>query len=466
MAKQRDELVLEIESAAFEGAGVARLDKQVVFVPYTVPGDKVRAVVTRKKKKHLEASLLEVLRPSADRIDPKCKYFGTCGGCSWQCMSYKAQLQSKRSQVKELFERIGGIDSIGVEPVAPCQEPFFYRNKMEFSFGSNRWLTQDEIASGRKLRKGFALGLHIPKRFDKILDLDICYLQSDPSAAVVNRIREIGLQEGWTCHNVRSNSGYLRNLVLRIARGTGEVMINLVTSVHEPERIELLKRSLLNEFPDITTIVNSINEGQSPVASGEVELVVHGKGTICEKLGSLTFEVTPTSFFQPNTLQAEHLVSTVGTFLDLNPDQTLYDLYCGLGTFGLSLARQVRQVVGVETHETSVRMARKNCRLNGIDNCIFEVGDAVEALSSDFRGKFGNPDRVVLDPPRPGLHPRLCEALLAAQPEKIVYTSCNPATQARDLKLLNEGYAIDRVQPIDMFPQTYHIEVVAALSRR
>jgi len=466
MVKKRDEVVLEIESAAFEGAGVARLDNQVVFVPHTVPGDIVRAVVTRKKKRHLEASLLEVLSPSPERIEPKCKYFGTCGGCSWQCMHYETQLDCKRNQVQELLERIGGVGSVEVEPTLPSEAPFYYRNKMEFSFGSNRWLTKEEIDTGDRLKKGFALGLHIPKRFDKILDLDVCYLQPDPSVAIVNRVREIALQEGWTCHNVRSNSGYLKNLVLRIGQGTGELMINLVTSTHEPERMTLLADILVTEFPTICTIINSINSARSPVALGEIEHVVHGNGTIREKMGPLFFEITPTVFFQPNTLQAERLVSTVKSFLDLSSEESVYDLFCGLGTIGLSLADQAGQVIGVENHAASVEMARKNCQVNGIENCVFEVGDASEAFSSEFRAKFGRMDRVVLDPPRPGLHPKVCEALLIVKPEKIVYTSCNPATQARDLKLLSEGYSVDRVQPIDMFPQTYHIEVVAALSRR
>jgi 23S rRNA (uracil1939-C5)-methyltransferase len=466
MVKKRDEIVVEIESAAFEGAGVARLDNQVVFIPYGVPGDRVRAVVTRKKKRHLEAAIQEVVRPSPDRIEPRCKHFGICGGCSWQCMRYDAQLEFKRKQVQELLERIGGLSSVTVEPTVPCPEPFYYRNKMEFSFGVNRWLTREEIDSGKPLTKGFALGLHIPKRFDKILDLDVCYLQADPSVAIMNRVREIALEEGWTCHNSRSNSGYLRHLVLRIGQGSGDLMVNLVTTSHEPERIALFTKALLSEFPVISTVVNSVNSSRSPIASGEMEHVSFGDGTIREEIGSLVFEIAPTSFFQPNTAQAERLVSTISRFLDSSHGQTVYDLFCGLGTIGLSLSDQVGKVVGIENNETSVEMARKNCQINGIDNCIFQVGDAAEALASDFMRSFGKPDRLVLDPPRPGLHPKLCEAILRAKPERIVYTSCNPATQARDLKLLSGAYEIERVQPIDMFPQTYHIEAVAALQLR
>lgn len=466
MIKKRDELVLEIESAAFGGAGVARCDNQVVFVPYTVPGDTVRAVVTRKKKKHLEAALEEVVTPSADRVEPRCPYFGVCGGCSWQSMSYQQQLDSKYKQVTDLLKRIGELESVRIESILPSPEPFHYRNKMEFSFGANRWLRREEIESGHPLEKGFALGLHVPRRFDKILDLDVCYLQPAPSSAIVNRVREIALEEGWTCYNTRSHSGFLRNLVLRMGFGSGDLMVNLVTSQYLPDRIRLLTEVLVKEFPSISTLVNSINDGRSPSAVGQIEHVCFGGGTITERIGSLDFEIAPSSFFQPNTLQAERLISVIREFLNSSADQTVYDLFCGLGTIGLSIADQARRVVGIESNEKSVELARKNCLLNHLENCLFQVGDAAEALSPEFISRFGRPDRLILDPPRPGLQPKLCEAILQVRPERIVYTSCNPATQARDLKALSEAYEIERVQPVDMFPQTYHIESVAALCRK
>jgi 23S rRNA (uracil1939-C5)-methyltransferase len=466
MLKKRDEVVLEIESAAFEGRGVARIENQVVFVPYSVPGDRIRAVVTRKKRKYLEAVIEEVIRPSSYRVEPRCKYFGICGGCSWQCLQYEKQLEYKREQIEELLKRIGGVGSVPVEPVLLSAEPFQYRNKMEFSFGTNRWLTKEEIESGRPLDKGFALGLHIPKRFDKILDLDECHLQVEPSMAIVNRVREVALEAGWTCYNSRSNSGYLRNLVIRISYRSNAVMINLVTSQHHPERMELLTQRLVKEFPSISTLVNSINSGRSPLASGEIEHIYHGQGTIRESIGDLQFEIAPTSFFQPNTAQAEKMLSVIAEFLKPSLSHTVYDLFCGLGTIGLSVAHHVGRVVGIENNVRSVQMARENGRINGVKNCDFQAGDALEALSSEFVSRFGQPDRVILDPPRPGLHAKLCEAILNIRPERIVYTSCNPATQARDLKMLSEAYEVERIQPVDMFPQTYHIEVVAALRRK
>ncbi|MGW8182265.1 MAG: 23S rRNA (uracil(1939)-C(5))-methyltransferase RlmD, partial [bacterium] len=329
-----------------------------------------------------------------------------------------------------------------------------------------RWLTKEEIASGKELSKGFALGLHIPKRFDKILDLDVCYLQSDLSVAILNRVRKIALEQKWTFYNSRSHSGYLKNLVFRTGHRSGDLMIILVTDAYDPGRLELFTDTLVREFPVITTVVNSINSGRSPVASGDVEHVSFGDGAIREQLGPLLFEISPTSFFQPNTLQAEQLISTVVEFLNPSQGQTVYDLFCGLGTFGLSVSHRLETVVGVENNETSVQMARKNCQLNDIENCIFQTGDAIEALSSEFMVRFGRPDCLILDPPRPGLHPKLCEAILRAKPERVVYTSCNPATQARDLQLLSEAYQVEQVQPIDMFPQTYHIEAVAALQLR
>jgi len=466
MARKRDEITVEIESSAFKGVGVARLDNQVVFVPFTVPGDRVRAVVTRKKRNYLEASLEQVLLPSPDRIEPRCAHFGTCGGCSWQCMAYQKQLEYKRIQIQELLERIGGMRSIPVEPTLASSNPFFYRNKMEFSFGCSRWLTREEIESGRELNKSFALGLHIPRRFDKILDLDECYLQADPSIAILNRVREIALEEGWTCYDSRRHTGYLRNLILRIGSNSSDLMVNVVTAAYHPERTALLTESLTSQFPAITTIVNSVNSGRSPVVSGDREYVSFGTGMIQERIGNLVFEIAPTSFFQPNTAQAAQLLSTISEFLQSTRQQTVYDLFCGLGTIGLFLSHRAGKVVGIEDSERSVQLARKNSEINGIDNCVFQVADAADAFTSDFIQRFGNPDRLVLDPPRPGLHPKLCKRILRVRPERIVYTSCNPATQARDLRLLSDAYEIERIQPIDMFPQTYHIEAVAALRLR
>jgi 23S rRNA (uracil1939-C5)-methyltransferase len=466
MVSKGDETVLEVESAAYRGAAVARAERAVVFVPFAVPGDRIRATIIKAKRKYLEAVVDEILRPSPDRVEPRCKYFGTCGGCSWQNIRYERQLDLKRDQVATLLERIGGIKSVRLMSTLPSPSPYYYRNKMEFSFGSNRWLTREEIASGQKLEKHFALGLHIPKRYDKLLDLDVCYLQSSLSVAIVNCVRQLALEQGWTCYNTHENSGYLRNLVIRTGIRTGDMMLKLVTSTHEPEKIEFLTAHLLSEFPQISTFINSINPGRSPIAAGDQEYVCHGDGTIREQIGDLTFVIGPTCFFQPNTLQAERIFGIISSFAKLQKGDTLYDLFCGLGAIGIFLSHQVRKVVGVESHEASVNLARMNAKINGIENCSFHVGDASFALTTDFMSKMGYPDVLILDPPRNGLHPALSQAILRIRPQRIVYLSCNPATQARDLRLLASVYQVEVVQPVDMFPQTYHIEVVASLRAR
>ncbi len=462
MVARGDQLELEIDSAAYEGTTVARIDGLVVFVPYGVPGDRVRATITRKRRKYVEASIDEVVSASPHRVEPECRHFGLCGGCTLQNVEYEQQLKIKQELVKELLERIGGVQTPEVRPTIPSPQRYHYRNKMEFSFGTNRWLTREEIDSGEELQKGFALGLHIPKRFDKILDLEECHLQGPPSAEIVNRVREYVVEKGWPAYNSRSHEGYLRNLAIRMGSHTGEIMVNLITASDEPDRVNGLNTMLLEAFPSISTIVNSVNSTRSPVAV-EKEIVCHGSGQIRERIQDLEFRISPTSFFQPNAYQAGNLFSEILRMAEPMKDSLIYDLYCGLGAISLFLARTCREVLGVENHQESVRMAANNAQLNGIENCRFVAADVVEALTPEFVRQNGKPDALVLDPPRAGLHPAVAKGLMRMKPKRIVYTSCNPATQARDLKILAEEYEILAVQPVDMFPQTYHIESVVAL---
>lgn len=465
MIARGDIVELDLESAAYEGSTVGRADNLVVFVPYGVPGDRVRALVRRKRRKYAEAVIEEVLEPSQSRVAPRCAHFGTCGGCNWQNVDYERQLAFKRQQVVDLLERVGGISDPPVESTLAAPEPFGYRNKMEFTFGARRWVSREEIESGRKLSRDFALGMHIPKRFDRILDLTECYLQADPSREIVNRVRRLALEHQWSAYNTRAHSGFLRNLVLRTGSNTGQWMVNLVTSRSEPERMELFSEALLGEFAGLTTLINSVNAGRSPVAAGE-PVVLHGPGHISERLGSLEFQIGPTSFFQPNTRQAERLFEIIRDCAELRSRQTVYDLYCGLGAISLFVAPGVAHVVGIEAHPDSVRDARANASANGIDNCRFVTGDVRDALSSELITREGMPDVVIADPPRAGMHGDLCRRLIELRPRRIVYTSCNPATQARDLALLAGSYELERVRPVDMFPQTYHIEAVASLRLR
>ena len=456
---------LEIESAAYRGSAVARFKEMVVFVRGAVPGDRVRARITAKKRNYSEAAVERVIRPSKHRVEPQCRYFGVCGGCSWQNTDYSQQLDFKRQQVEEIFKHLAGIRASQIRSTLPAPQPYYYRNKMEFSFGANRWLMQEEIESGKEVWKGFALGLHVPKRWDKILDLEVCYLQSSESAEIVNEVRRISLQKGWSAYDSRKHKGYLRNLVVRTAHYTRQIMLNLVTSRSEPSRLQSLTGSLLTRFPEITTLVNSINPTRSPVASGTEEMVYHGPGTITEQIGKYVFEIAPDTFFQPNTIQAERLYGMVKDLAQLRGDEVLYDLYSGVGTVSLLLSEHVKRVIGIENHKATVRQAEKNASLNGVTNCTFPRLDVLQSLSEPFVRENGQPDVVITDPPRIGMHEDVCLALMQLAPQRIVYISCNPATQARDLRLLCRKYEIDQVQPVDMFPQTYHIENVVFLRR-
>ncbi len=463
----RDDLIeLEIESTAYEGKSVGRIDGLVVFVPYALPGDRVAARVVKRRRRYAEARIEEVLRPSADRVEPRCVYFGTCGGCRLQNVAYDRQIEAKREQVADLLERIGRFKDPPVAATLPSPSPFFYRNKMEFSFGNRRWLTTEEIAEEGRVDRDFALGLNIPGRFDRILDLHECHLQSEWTPRLVNRVRKLALEEGWEAYDTIENRGFLRNLIVRTTRHTGQTMVVLVTTSSDPNRVEILTRCLQEEFPEVTTLINSVNSTRSPVSSGEQDLVVFGPGYIEEMMGDLRLRITPSVFFQPNSLQAERLFGVVAELSRATADDLLFDLYCGLGSIGLLLASRVRRVVGVESYPEAVRLASLNAAQNSVRNAVFHCGDALMALKPDFQRRHGRPDVVILDPPRVGLHPDVTQALIRTKPSRIVYTSCNPATLARDLQLLSEHYELEAVQPVDMFPQTYHIEAVAALGRK
>ncbi len=464
--KRGDITELEISSPAFEGSAVGRIDNLVVFVPYAVPGDRVKVRITRKKRKFAEAVIEEILSPSEDRTEPKCRHFGACGGCTLQNARYEKQLEYKQLQVQALMERIGGFRDITVKPVMPSQLNFEYRNKMEFTFGASRWITSEEIASGEKISRDFALGLHIPKRFDRILDLTECHLQAPSSTQILDICRKTAKEEGWKPYNVIDHSGYLRNLIIRRGINTGDLMVNLVTTSNDPERTNFLGQRLLNEVPEISTILNTINSGPNPTTIDE-QIVLHGSGMLSDRIGHALYSISPYSFFQPNTRQAEVLFSTIRDAAKVKESDTVYDLYCGLGAISIFVAGQGGKIIGVESHDRSVELARENAAANGAANCGFFSMDVLDSLEDVFLNENGKPDIIILDPPRAGLHPKVVSKLMdAAAPRRIVYTSCNPATQARDLKLLSEKYDLIEVQPVDMFPQTWHIESVATLHKR
>lgn len=462
------EIEIKIEKTVFEGKSIARINGFVIFVKNAVPGDIVKAKITKVKKSYAEAETIEVIQASNLRVEPRCKFFGVCGGCKWQNLNYNSQIEFKRDHVIESFERIGGFKGIDkiVLPTLPSDEIFYYRNKIEFSFSEQKWLSNVEMESG--IEKKFALGFHLPDRFDKVLDIDECFLQSELSNQILNFTRDYFKSKGVSIYSTEKNSGYLRFLVIREGKNTGDVMVNLVTFEDNPELMRKFTDALLSEFPRITTVVNNINTRKAQIASGEYERVYHGDGTIRERLADFVFQISPNSFFQTNTKQAEKLYKKIVEFAQLKPDYVVYDFYSGTGTISIFISSFVKNVVGLELVESAVENAWVNAEINGIKNCKFIAGDLREQLYTDrgWMKETPKPDVIIIDPPRSGMHPDVVKAVARIQPKRIIYVSCNPTTQARDIKLLfeyNPNYEIEAIQPIDMFPHTYHIENIAVL---
>ncbi len=464
------EIEIKIEKTVFEGKSIARVNGFVIFVRNVVPGDVVRVKIMKLKKSYAEAEPVEIIQKSNLRVEPRCKFFGVCGGCKWQNLEYNAQLEFKRDHVIESFERIGGFKGIDkiVLKTLPSDEIFFYRNKIEFSFSDQRWILDDEIKSSAKIDKNFALGFHLPDRFDKVLDIDECFLQSELSNQILNFTRDYFKSKNIPIYSTERNEGYLRFLTIREGKNTGDVMVNLVTFEDNAEIMSEFTNSLLSKFPSITTIVNNINTRKAQIAVGEYERVYHGDGTITEKLGDYIFQISSNSFFQTNTRQAEKLYKKIVEFANFKSDDVVYDFYSGTGTISIFISSFVRNVVGLELVESAVEDAWRNAELNRIKNCRFIAGDLREKLYTDksWMREFPKPNVIIIDPPRSGMHPDVVKAVARIKPERIVYVSCNPTTQARDIKLLIEyepNYAIELIQPVDMFPHTYHIENIALL---
>ncbi len=459
-------LTLDIEKFADKGKSLTRLDGYVVFVPGAVPGDRIKARVYRKRKKFAEAALIEVLAPSPLRTEPTCSYFGTCGGCKWQHVDYQAQLDAKTQSVRESFEHAGGRSDVTVHPALGAEDRYYYRNKMEFSFSAGRWLTPDEISSGKDFNTSFALGLHVPGNFAKVLDLHECHLQSAWSASFVNAVRTFCLENEWSAWHPRKHTGYLRHLVIRQAANTEEIMVNLVTSHHDADRMAAMSTWIQETAPQVTTFINTINSGVAQTAFGEAMHTVFGPGLIHDRIGDHTFEIAPNAFFQTNTRQAETLYRVAAEYAALTPDDLVYDLYCGAGTISLYVAPKVKQVIGVELVEEAVQNARRNAAANGISNVTFETGDMMTLFNEEFIARNGKPDVLIVDPPRAGLHPKVVRQIGELAPERFIYVSCNPHSQAKDLSYLTDTFKVVQVQPVDLFPHTHHIESVAQLRLR
>lgn len=463
IVKRGVELDLLIDRIADGGCGVGTADEKAVFVAHAVPGDRIRARILGRRKRRLMGEILEVLEPSPLRVEPRCKYFGSCGGCRRQNLLYTAQLDAKRQQVEDSFAEHGLLRDARVLPVLGSEKIFYYRNKMEFSFGARRWLTDKEVKTGEEYDRTFALGMHVPGHFDRLLDLSECHLQSELSSELVNGVRAFCRDQEWSPWSVRRQVGFLRHLVIRQPAHSEELMLNLVTQRYEPERMAALAAFLKERFSAVTTLVNTINPGVAQVATGDQVEVVFGTGLVHDRIGPYVFEIGPHSFFQTNTRQAERLYQVVAEYAAPSRDELLFDLYSGLGSIALFLSASVGRVIGFELEEEVVVAARRNAAQNGVGNAEFVAGDLARILDQDPIKRHGQPDVLVLDPPRAGIHPRALERILELGAGRIVYVSCNPASQARDLKKLANAYRIEAIQPVDLFPHTDHVENVVLL---
>ena len=472
MARKKKELPLlekvTITDVAAEGKAVAKVNELVIFVPYVVPGDVVDLQVKRKKNHYAEAVAVKFHEKSPLRTEPFCSHFGVCGGCKWQCLSYEEQLKYKQKQVFDNLTRIGKVELPEFRPILGSEKTRFYRNKLEFTFSNKRWLTEEEVKQDVKYDQMNAVGFHIPGAFDKVLAIDKCWLQDDISNQIRNAVRDYAYAHNFPFFDLRTQEGLLRNIMIRTS-STGELMVVLQCKVTDGEgrrKMEEILQFMADSFPQITSLMYVINNKcNDTIGDLDVE-VFKGNDHIFEEMEGLRFKVGPKSFYQTNSEQAYNLYKVAREFAGLTGNELVYDLYTGTGTIANFVARQARKVVGIEYVPEAIEDAKVNSDLNGIDNTLFYAGDMKDILTNDFIAEHGRPDVIITDPPRAGMHNDVIDVILAAEPKRIVYVSCNPATQARDLQLLDGKYKVTAVQPVDMFPHTHHVENVVQLERR
>jgi 23S rRNA (uracil1939-C5)-methyltransferase len=454
-----------ISDIGAEGKAIARIDNMVVFVPLVAPGDIVDLEITKKRSRYMEGRVTHFHAFSESRTSPVCKHFGICGGCRWQHIPYHDQLIYKQNQVRDALLRIGKLDIPMINPILGSKHPYFYRNKLEFAFSSRRWLTNEEISSGIKPGTLNGLGFHVPGQFDKVVNIDECWLQPEPSNAIRNELRCFAEKNGFDFFNPRDHGGFLRNLLIRTSN-KGEVMVILSLYHDDKEKRGMLLEHLIRKFPQVCSWLYTINsKGNDTLYDQEIH-IFSGKDFITEELDGLAFRIGPKSFFQTNTNQAIELLNIIREFSDLNGSEVVYDLYTGTGTIANYMARSARMVIGIESVKEAIADAKKNAEMNHIKNTSFLTGDIKDVLTNDFIDNHGTPDLIITDPPRSGMHRKVIESIHTIASSKIIYVSCNPATQARDLELLSPAYKITRIQPVDMFPQTHHVENVILLERK
>ena len=467
---------LSVTDYAAEGKALAKIDGKVIFISGAVPGDVADIILTKNKKDWAEGRVLEIKEYSTSRVKPFCDHFGVCGGCKWQMLPYEKQLQYKQQEAEQNLIRIGKVTNAVFLPITGANDTVHYRNKLEFTFSNKRYLLPGEIqdlteveldATEKKvslpLGSEGALGFHAPRIFDKIIDIQECFLMDDVNNRIRNTIRDFAKEHGFSFYDIRQHTGWLRNIIVRYCN-TGELMINICLNHDEEKDRILLFDHLLKEVPSITTLLFTINPKWNDSIYDLTPQVYFGKGYVVEKLGEYEFIISPKSFFQTNTKQAEKLYSITRDFAGLTGNEIVYDLYCGTGSIGIFVSKMAKKIIGVEVIDEAIEDAKKNAALNNIDHALFFAGDVIKICNDAFFAKHGKPDVVITDPPRVGMHEKLVIKLLEMEAPKIVYVSCNTATQARDILLLSEKYRVEKIQPVDMFPHTHHIESVALLT--
>lgn len=470
MARKKKELPLleqvTITDVAAEGKALARVDDMVVFVPYVVPGDVVDLQVKRKKHNYAEAVAVKFHECSPLRREPFCKHFGICGGCKWQCLEYEEQLRYKQKQVTDNLTRIGKIELPEISPILGSEQTREYRNKLEFTFSNKRWLTQEEVERDVRYDQMNAVGFHIPGAFDKVLAIDECHLMDDICNRIRNGVRDYAYEHGYTFFDLRSQEGMLRNMMIRVVDEGPGLMVVMQFKIVDPAEEALMKQLLqymADTWPEISSLMYVINNKCNDTIGDLPVYTFKGEDHIIEQMEGLKFKVGPKSFYQTNSRQAYNLYKVAREFAGLTGNELVYDLYTGTGTIANFVSRQARQVIGIEYVPEAIEDAKVNSAINGIDNTLFFAGDMKDILNQGFINRYGRPDVIITDPPRAGMHGDVIDTILLAEPKRIVYVSCNPATQARDLSLLDVKYRVARVQPVDMFPHTHHVENVVLL---
>ncbi len=455
---------IEITDIAAEGNAIARIENKVLFVPYVIPGDVIDVQITRKKSSFMEGKVVEIKKPSSLRLQPFCEHFGVCGGCKWQALPYAEQIKYKQKQVVDAFQRIGKIEVGKVHEILGSEKTEFYRNKLEYTFSDLRWLTQEEIQTGNPMEFR-ALGFHVPGMFDKIIDIRKCHLQADPSNEIRLKIKQFAFDHDIEFCNIRNHTGLLRNIIIRTTL-SGKVMLIVVFQHNDSETINALLDYIASEFSQISALMYAINGKANDTLEGIDIISYRGDDHIVEEMEGLKFKIGPKSFYQTNSQQAYTLYKVARDFANLTGNEIVYDLYTGTGTIANFVAAKAQKVVGIEYVPEAIEDAKANSKYNNIENTSFFAGDMKDVLTESFIAANGKPDVMIIDPPRAGMHGDVVKTVLTALPERIVYVSCNPATQARDIALMNELYAVEAIQPVDMFPHTHHVENVALLVRK